>query len=117
MKSKLVEFNTERAVETITPTTCLMIWVMNFITTKIKDQGNQRSKIRGKQRLKIKGTKDRGDEASREQRKIFESSDVLNSTSLEKNIKVWRVEGCLNSIVILFFCLMCYVLVFCSTIL
>ena len=84
MKSKLVEFNIERAVETVTPKTCLMICGNYFHYTKnqrsrepkIEDQGNQRSKI--------KGTKDRGGEGSREQRKIFESSDVMNSTSLEK---------------------------------
>ena len=65
MKSKLVEFNTERAVETVTPKTCLMIWVNDFHYTKnqrsrepkIEDQGNQRSKIKG---TRIDGTKDQG---------------------------------------------------------
>ena len=84
MKSKIVEFNTEKAVETVTPTTCLMIWGNDFHYTKNQRSREPKIEDTGKQRSKIKGTKDRGDEGSREQRKIFESSDVLNSTSLEK---------------------------------
>jgi len=61
MKSKLVEFNTERAVETVTPKTCLMIWGNYFHYTKnqrsrepkIEDQGDKGSRGR-----RIEGTKE-----------------------------------------------------------
>jgi hypothetical protein len=54
MKSKIVEFNTERAVEIVTPTTCLMIWGNDFHYTKnqrsrepkIEDQGDKGSRGR-----------------------------------------------------------------------
>ena len=63
MKSNVVDFNTERAVGTVTPTICLMIWGNNIHYTKnrrtrepkIEDQGDK-----GSRGQRIEGTKDRG---------------------------------------------------------
>jgi len=62
MKSNIVEFNIERVVGTVTPTTWLMIWGNDFHYTKnrrsreakIEDQGDKGSRGR-----RIEGTKEK----------------------------------------------------------